>query len=78
MVQSIIESVLINIRLSDGKSLLNELKHLIFLSKKEQQLQRLRIAPTDWRRKKIEYYCGCTDNRSERSILLRKSQGILG
>ena len=71
------KSIPSEIKLDDCQSLLNGLKQLFFLSKKQQKLQLLTIAPSDWGRKKIEYYFGCTEHQSKQAILLKKTHGVL-
>ncbi|CAF4040399.1 unnamed protein product [Rotaria sp. Silwood1] len=77
MIQNPNESVSMNIKLNDCQSLLNGIKQFFFLSKKEQQIQLLTIAPPDWGRKKIEFYFGCTEHQSKQALILRKSYGVL-
>ena len=57
--------------------LLDGLKQLFCVSEKEQQLQLLTIVPSDWGRKKIEYFFGCTEHQSKRAIWLTDTFGVL-
>ena len=66
--------ILVNIRLNDCQTILNGIKQLFFLSEKHLQLQLLTIVPSEWGRKKIEYYFGCTEHQA---ILLRDKFGVL-
>jgi hypothetical protein len=77
MNESITEPVSLDIKLNDCQSLLNGIKQFFFLSHKEQQLQLLTISPSDWGRKKIEYYFGCTEHQSKEAIILKDEYGVL-
>ena len=69
--------ILVNIRLNDCQTILNGIKQLFFLSEKHLQLQLLTIVPSEWGRKEIEYYFGCTEHQAKQAILLRDKFGVL-
>ncbi|CAF5114774.1 unnamed protein product, partial [Rotaria sp. Silwood1] len=66
-----------DVTLNDYKTLTDGLKQLFFISNKEQQIQLLTIAPSDWGRKKIEFFFNCTEHQAKEAIKLRYLYGIL-
>ncbi|CAF1081291.1 unnamed protein product [Didymodactylos carnosus] len=63
--------------ISESNELLDGLKNLFNESDDTEQVRLMTIAPKQWDRKKVEKWFNSKQNQARRSVILRKSEGVL-
>ena len=61
---------------SQKNELINGLKNLYYASNKQEQVGLLAIAPTDWRRQKLQKFFDSSERQAQRPLQIRENKDI--
>ena len=71
------ENESLSLTLSEKTELINGLKNLYYASNKQEQVRLLTIAPTGWRRQKVQKLFNSSERQARRSLQIRANKGVL-